>query len=165
MRRRLSLCLLCLLLLISAGCGTKTSGPDTASGIKLDLAETAYDLATAAGFETTYNADASFLSKDYSFDEAAVTGYKALFGTMLDANRLALFEVTDDDQRKAAKETAQKIGEQLKTSFSDDMPEQKAQAEAAQTVENGNYVLFISGVDVQAGVDAFNQLFETAATP
>lgn len=154
--------LLLLVLCITSGC--KAGGGEKDVTVKLDLEDTVYQIAEAAGFETTYNADAGFLEKSYGLGVDQISGFKALFGTMLDANRLVLFEATDQQQKKAAMDTAAAIKKQLLDSFGEAMPEQRQLAEGAITMEMGDYVLFLSGTDVEAGKAVFETIFSGAET-
>lgn len=149
-----------LLLCFLTGCtaGKETEGPEYQ--IQLDLEEEAYRIAEAAGFETTYNADGDFLENAFGFQENRVSGFKALFGTMIDANRLVLFRAESKSQKEEARKTAEAIKNKLGKSFGDDMPEQKQAADAAVIVEHGNYVLLISGTGWEAGKETFDAMFQ-----
>lgn len=148
--------LLILASLTACGLGNKEGN---LQDIKLDMEQAVYELADAAEFEITYRADISFLKQQYELDESKITNSEALFGTILDANRAVLFEVSDKSSKEEANRVTKAIQEELKENFGEAMPLQKEQAENAKTIEKGNYILFLSGTNVQAGTEAFEKMF------
>lgn len=142
-------------LLMLAGCHRAASAWE----VTLDIENTAYRVAEAAEFGITYNAASDFLMKTYGFDENSAASYQVLLGTMLDANRLALFEVADQDTRESVMAVAEKMKEEVQKNFGEDQPDLKAQAENARILEKGRYILFLSGKNGEAGEAEFLEIF------
>lgn len=157
--RKLTVPVILSLLLVSLTACGQGKKEDKLQDIRLPMEEAVYEIADAAEFEITYRADISFLTQQYELDESRITGCEALFGTVLDANRLLLVEVSDKAGREEAHRVANAIQDELKESFGDSMPLQKEQAENALIIEKGNYILFLSGNNVQAGTEAFEAMF------
>lgn len=148
-----------ILVLVSLAACSQGKKEDQLQNIKLDMEQAVYEIADAAEFEITYGADVSFLVQQYQLDEGKITSCNALFGTILDANRTILFEVSDPDGKEEATRVAKAVQDELKEIFGDTMPLQKEQAETAKLIEKGNYILFLSGTNVAAGTEAFEALF------
>lgn len=153
MKHLMIIVLACFLI---SGCTTKNKHEN----VNFDTEKVAYEMIEAADFGVTFNADASYLNKTYGFDENMVSEYKGIFGTMIDANRLLIFEASDMKHAEALRKVLEEIQENLKLSFKDYLPDVYEVAMNSEIIEKGKYIVFISSPNKEEAKKVFDEQFK-----
>lgn len=86
--------------------------------------------------------------------------YIGYTGTILDANRIFIFEVKEEKDVEEFKKLAETMREDVIRSFENYLPAPKVIAEASEVIVRGRYVLFVSLEEKEAVIEQFNQQFE-----
>lgn len=104
--------------------------------------------------------DEMFQNMYEELDLDKLNEYVGYTGTILDANRIFIFEVKDEKDVEEFKKLAETMREDVIRSFENYLPAPKVVAEASEVIVRGRYVLFVSLEDKEAVIEKFNQQFE-----
>lgn len=99
------------------------------------------------------------LVENGDLDGELVSEFAGIGGSMIDANRLMLFEVKDMKDIDAVLAVAKQQQEMLINSFKQYLPGPLVVAEASQVITRGKYVLFISHENIDDAIAIFNAQF------
>lgn len=160
MKKKVFLLLLsCLVILTMAGCQKKQE--ETQDSISIDMSETLYQIAKEAKFETTFEVEEDYLTQKYEWDSSKGIEVVGLFGSMLDTNRALLFQVETKEEKQVVLDYLVLLQEKLTATYLDEMTEEKAQIQQAKILNQGHYILFVSGINAQDAAHSFDQVFAT----
>lgn len=163
MKKRIFLLLTLSCLLLFTGCQKKNSQQqELVAKINLDMTDTLYQITLQAKFESTFEVDGDYLSTKYQWDGDNQIEVIGLFGSVLDSNRVLLFQVHTQQQKDTVFAYLPVLQEKLKATFFEGLDEEMKWLDSAITMDEGTYILFISGPNCQLGANQFDLLCSEA---
>lgn len=149
---------ICLVLLLLVGCQSKDASKGELNKITLDVKEAMVQIASSSEFISTFEVTEDYFVENLSYEPQDGITVSGMFGSVLDANRVVIFEVTTEENKNYVLNYVEVMKSRIVDAMLDDMDAEKELIKNGLVLSEANYIVFISGEKAQTGSEAFQEL-------
>lgn len=150
--------LLLLLLLTIVGCTQNSKEKELSDRIQLDMVDTLYQIAEKSNFDTVFEVTEDHLGDRYGWDLNNGIEVSGLFGSILDTNRTLIFHVKTSEDKQLVYDFIEHLKQEIKESYTEEMLNEKDIIDQSISLDEGTYILFITGNNAQDGAKYFEDI-------